>query len=175
MQYDSPKLAYDASKVRMTAEILQYQRDTSTSALLNAPKTSINAFYMQHASCHIPKTCFKCQKKGKRNHICGPACECRFRLPDRKHQKTTIDSVRESVVWYTWKGVPKQQPIIQFLPKRTTFDLFQNVSCPAITHSKFSCNNNLSLITDGPIAQYMFKYHLKPTQDSETEDYMEVE
>ena len=55
------------------------------------------------------------------------------------------------------------------------YDLFQNVCCRAILHSKFSCNSNLSLILDGPIGQYMHKYQEKNNQSKEAADYKEVE
>ena len=33
----------------------------------------------------------------------------------------------------------------------------------------------MSIITDGPIGQYQFKYLLKPTQDDDSADYAHVE
>ena len=145
-----------------------------------APKTCINAVYQHHLSCHV-KGCFRCQKERarskKRKHVCGAKCECRFRLPDkaRSHADIFIDDGQESIDWFLWNGDSKKQPLAQVCPKRRKFDLFQNTSCPAISHSKFSCNNNVSVILDGPIGQYQHKYQEKGTQEDDTAEYKEVE
>jgi hypothetical protein len=83
--------------------------------------------------------------------------------------------LEESVTWYEWSGATKEQPLIEFLPKRNSFDMFQNVSCRAILESKFSCNSNVSLITDGPVGQYQFKYQMKSTQEDDSAAYADVE
>jgi hypothetical protein len=64
---------------------------------------------------------------------------------------------------------------IEVLPKWHIFYLFQNVACCAISVSKFTCNSNISIITDGPVGQYQFKYVLKPTQEDDTAAYSLVE
>ena len=75
----------------------------------------------------------------------------------------------------SWAGDQTIQPLLQVLPKRRTYDLFQNVSCPAISESKLSCNINVALVFDGPIAQYQIKSMLKGTQEDDTTEYAEVE
>ena len=49
------------------------------------------------------------------------------------------------------------------------------MSCEAISESKFSCNSNAQLITDGPVSQYQFKYQHKGTQEEDTAEYGGVE
>ena len=61
------------------------------------------------------------------------------------------------------------------VPKRSTYNLLQHVSCKAVSESKFACDSNISLITDGPIGQYQFKYQLKGTQEDDTAEYAEVD
>ena len=159
-------------KARMKATIIDYQKGNRE----EPPKTCINAVYQHHVSCHV-KGCFRCQKEGnkKRKHVCGPNCECRFRLPDAARPHAEIFVNKENMDWYLWNGDCRKQPIAQVCPKRRKFDLFQNTSCPAISHSKFSCNNNVSVILDGPIGQYQHKYQEKGTQNDDTADYKEVE
>ena len=128
-------------------------------------------------SCHH-KNCFKCGKltgNKKRKHQCGPQCECRYRLPDRQRYKTELRTEHESTPWFTWSGEKKHQPIVQFLPQRNRYDLFQNVACHAVSQSKFTCNSNLAVITDGPIAMYTCKYTTKGNQRDDTVEYAEVE
>lgn len=58
--------------------------------------------------------------------------------------------------------------------KRSFFDAFMNISCPAITQSKLTCNTNISLITPGTPAQYTFKYCTKGTQQEDEQPYKKV-
>ena len=69
----------------------------------------------------------------------------------------------------------KVQPIVQVCVKRGTYDLFQNIACTAVSESKFACNSNVQLITDGPISQYQFKYNFKPTQNDDQAEYAELD
>ena len=131
----------------------------------------VNALYNCHVSSHC-KGCFKCSKK--RKHICTSKCECRYRMPDRPRKRARVRSTGSAVPWFEWTGIEKKQEIVQVIPARKPYDLFQNVSCPAISESKLCCNSNISCITDGPVSQYMFKYSLKGTQESESEEYEEV-
>ena len=158
-------------RARMMAETLAYQKGNR-----DKPTTFIDATYHHHYSCHV-RGCWKCQKPGskKRKHVCGPNCECRMRLPDVKRARAEVFVNHESVEWYLWNGSVRSQPIAQIVPKRRKYDLFQNVSCPAISYSKFSCNNNVSPILDGPIGQYQHKYQEKETQKEDTAEYSEVE
>ena len=158
-------------KARMLSKIVEYQK----SSTLDPPKECINATYQHHVSCHV-SNCFKCQKKGskKRGHVCGPDCECRYRMPDLKRPRAELLTECNAVTWYLWNGDSRKQPLMQVCPKRGTYDLFQNVSCNAISHSKFSCNSNVSCVIDGPIGAYQHKYKHKDNQKEETAEYAEV-
>ena len=99
---DDVKAKDRVPRARMLASIVEFQKSGTTE---NTPSSIINAACQCHLSCHINKSCFKCQNPGskKRGHICGPKCECRFRLPDRARPTTTIDTT-EIVDWYSWNG-----------------------------------------------------------------------
>ena len=157
---------------RMKARTIDHQRGTRE----KPPENCINGLYQHHVSCHV-KGCFKCQKEGnrKRKHVCGPNCECRYRLPDKRRGRAEIFVDQPKMSWCLWNGDEKEQPIAQVVPKRRRYDLFQNTACPAMSHSKFSCNNNVSVILDGPIGQYQHKYQEKGTQNDDTADCKEVE
>jgi len=160
-------------RARMLATIIEFQKETEVE-VADTPALCINATYQHHLSCHV-RGCFKCNKKSKSKHTCGPLCECRFRLPDRARLTCLLKTTSDGQTWFEWNGDSRLQPIVEFLPKRGKYDLFQNVSCRAISESKFSCNSNMALITDGPVGQYQFKYHIKKTQDDDTAEYAEVE
>lgn len=160
-------------KARMFARILQFQRKRDVHVVNDTPVLCINASYQHHVSCHV-KGCFKCSKLGKA-HKCGPNCECRFRLPDLSRDNAKVRTLHNSTTWYEWNGTGIEQPLVEFLPKRGTYDMFQNASCRAISESKLSCNSNVSLITDGPVGQYQFKYQMKGTQEDDSRPYREVE
>jgi hypothetical protein len=162
-------------KARMFAEIVDFQKNGQN--VKDTPVALINATYQHHVSCHV-NGCFRCQKgKRRKKHVCGPTCECRYRLPDRCRPtpavKTEFDG--KAKPWYAWDGSAFNQPIIQILPKRRPYDLFQNVSCNAISQTKLSCNTNVSLVTDGPIGAYQHKYQLKPNRDDEQAEYATIE
>jgi len=162
-------------KARMFARILQFQRKKDADVTDDTPVLCINAAYQHHSSCHV-RGCFKCNKFGRgRAHKCSPECECRFRLPDRARPNAQVRTCIESVTWYEWNGEKREQPLVEFLPKRHPFDQFQNASCRVISESKLSCNSNVSLITDGPLGQYQFKYQMKGTQEDDSAPYKEVE
>ena len=134
-------------KARLHATIVQYQKNRSAPS---TPVKVIRAAYQHHSSKHV-KGCFPCNKIKKRNHKCDSECECRFCLPDRKRRKTQIRTLEEKKPWFTWSGGWRDQALVEFLPRRSSYDVFQNISCKAISESKFSCNSNISLITDGPV------------------------
>ena len=162
---------------RCFADVVQYQKNFSLDSRMDAPTASINAAYQSHNSCHTDG-CFRCTKKGgknKKEHKCGPNCECRYRMPDRKRKHTCIKTEYKGAPWYTWNGEKLEQPIVQICAKRGNYDLFQNISCPAISLSKFACNSNIQLITDGPVGQYQIKYNFKPTQEDDTREYSGVD
>jgi hypothetical protein len=86
-----------------------------------------------------------------------------------------VRTLRENSSWFEWTGSEHKVKLVEFCPKREQFDLFQNVSCKAISESKFACNTNISLITEGPVSQYQFKYQHKDTQGEDTVEYAEVD
>ena len=156
---------------RLMTHIIKYQKSNDNSRYAK-PVEIINAVYNNHVSCHV-RSCFKCQGvKKKRKHICGEKCECRYHFPDKGRPNALVRYIKDGGVrWFSWNGSEYLQPLVEFLPKRNCYDLFQNVCCPAISHSKLTCNSNIALITDGPLSQYQFKYQLKKTQKEDTMDY----
>lgn len=60
-------------------------------------------------------------------------------LPDRPRKKACVRYVKDDNKWFEWHGTEKQQPIVEVLPQRDTYFMtfFQNVSCKAISESKF--------------------------------------
>jgi hypothetical protein len=96
-------------------------------------------------------------------------------MPDHTRRQASVQYLKEDNLYFGWNGKEKRQPIIEVLPKRHKFDLFQNVACHAISEFKFTCNSNISVITDGPVGQYPFKYVLKSTQEDDTAVYSLVE
>ena len=161
-------------KARMYAKIIQFQRKRDADVDTDTPALCVNACYQHHASCHV-RGCFKCNKVKGGGHICGPQCECRYRLPDRARPNAKVRTLDDSVDWYEWNGTVQKQPLLEFLPKRGECDQFQNSCCRAISLSKFSCNSNASFITDGPVGMYQFKYQTKDTQADDSAPYHEVE
>ena len=171
-EVDEEKSIYP--KARMYAKIVQFQRKRDAS-VSETPVTCINGAYQHHVSCHL-KGCFRCNKrKERKKHRCGPKCECRYRIPDLARDNSTVRTVLEGATWYEWNGNSREQPIVEILPKRRKYDHFQNISCRAVSESKFSCNSNVSVITDGPVGQYSFKYVTKSTQEDDSAPYAEVE
>ena len=160
-------------KSRLLATCVEYQKPNSTVC----PTAAINCAYQSHASNHH-KNCFRCNKLSKdrkKKHKCGEACECQYRLPDLPRHKSTVRTINQGVGWFSWTGVSKKQPLLQIHPKRNIYDLFQNVSCAAVSESKFTCNSNVALITDGPIGMYTCKYVVKDTTGDDITDYKEVD
>lgn len=171
----SKRTKKEICKERLYAKIVQFQHPNATNE--SEPTVCINAAYQSHVSCHH-KNCFRCSKekgKKKRKHVCGKNCECRYRLPDKRRKVSRLHVQKDDSPWFMWNGQEKKQPIVQFLPKRGTYDLFQNVSCAAISESKFTCNSNVTVITDGPIGMYCCKYINKPNEKDDTAEYSQVE
>ena len=65
--------------------------------------------------------------------------------------------------------------MFDILPSRRRYDLFQNTACRAISESAIACNTNLQLLTGGPVSAYQFKYHIKPTEEDDTNEYDNVQ
>ena len=96
-------------------------------------------------------------------------------MPDQKRLRTDIKTENNGADWFKWNGAIRKQPIVQICVKRGGYDVFQNTSCKAISESKFACNSNVQLITDGPIGAYQYKYNFKPTQDDDQAEYAELD
>lgn len=165
----------DNESRRLKAKAVEYQKSGAMSSLSGS---IIDAAYNHH--CHTNSSCFgkapkvhqadNGQRKTKRK--AGKNYECRYRYPQRKKRRTVVQNAsNEKVKWFLWDGSCEERYIKEVCLKRQAYDAFQNVSCPAISHSKLTCNTNISLIMPGPIGQYAFKYTLKGTQEEDTEEY----
>ena len=163
-------------KARMQAKIVEFQKQLDCE-VEETPSMIINANHQHHLSEHTC-SCFACKNKKKQKmHKHAEHCECRYRLPDLSRPDSVISAVHlkgKEHKWYEISGEEVNQPIVELLAKRGKYDLFQNVSCKAISESKFACNSNVQLISDGPLAQYMIKYNFKPTNQEETAAYARV-
>ena len=86
-------------KARMLAKVLEFQKNGA-----QVPDACVNYACQHHLSCHV-SNCFKCQKKGSKRggYSCGPTCECRHRLPDRK--RPTAEIMIESEGKKTWNSI----------------------------------------------------------------------
>jgi hypothetical protein len=113
--------------------------------------------------------------KGKKKRKAGKNYECRYCYPQRKKRRTIVQNASsEPVKWFLWDGSYEKRFIKEVCIGRQAYDAFQNVSCQTISHSKLTCNTNISMIMPGPIGQYAFKYTLKGTQEDDTEEYQHV-
>jgi hypothetical protein len=162
---------------RMKMKALEYQLASGDTPM---PTYVVEAGYNLH--CHTC-SCFK--RTLKRSATKGLTrkeirqlknrvieCECRYRLPARKRRKTDIqDASEEKIKWYSWDGTLKERYVKELALQRNTYDLFQNQSCPAIGHSKFTCNTNLSVQFHGSTGQYSTKYCMKDTQADDREEF----
>ena len=122
------------------------------------------------------RSCFNCkekivliQKNGmstrKRKRSERSSDECRCREPHVKRQKTAVQSASEDPVrWCSWDGSYTERRIKEMCLQRHECDAFQNVCCPAVSHSKLTCNSNISALMPGPVGQHAFKHNLKDTQ-----------
>lgn len=160
---------------RMKARIIEFQKFVDA-PIQETPVTCINASTNHHDSKHV-NSCFRCGKPKKKGHVHNQECECRFRKPDLARPDTLISNTQLKGgvhKWFTFRGEEINQPLVEFLVKRKKYDLFQNVSCKAISESKFACNSNVQHITDGPLGQYQFKYNFKNCNGDETAAYEKV-
>ena len=103
---------------RLLGEIDRYQKSFGDKGGERV-QTCINAVYNHHFSFHT-KGCFKCNKKEKKTHTCGPTCECRMPLPDRSHVQSYVKYHHKGKPWFKWDGTKVLQPLIEILPKRGT-------------------------------------------------------
>jgi len=161
---------------RMKAKIIQFQKHVDA-PVEETPVTCINASVNHHHSKHTD-SCFRCMGNvKKKNHVHNQECECRFHKPDLARPETLISDTQlkgSEHKWYTFRGEEMEQPLVEFLVKRKKYDLFQNVSCKAVSESKFACNSNVQHITDGPLGQYQFKYNFKNCNGDDTAGYKKV-
>ena len=144
--------------------------------------TVIDATYNHHG--HTSASCFgkaaNLQESGKSPANSGrkkksDLTECRYRLPQRKKRRTVVQDVEDQCIkWYSWDGSFEERQLKEVCVRRHQYDGFQNVSCPAISQSRLTCNTNVSPVMPGPVGQYMFKYGLKQTQEDELAEYERV-
>ena len=158
---------------RLKAMCVEYQADQN---MLTIDGVIVEAAYNFHS--HVKSSCFKKSGSGRRNKCKRAAqrmTECRYRLPQRKKRNTVFqETTSEPCKWYDWKGNVFGRHVKEVCVRRHAYDAFQNVSCPAIGHSKMTCNTNVAAIMPGPIAPYTFKYHIKETQKDDTAEYERV-
>ena len=173
----------DKQTRRLNAIAIEYQKDRPNA---EPPKTVINAAYNHHLSTHV-RSCFGDNKKPKDSQLNSSnkrkrdqrqgwsEHECRYRLPQRKKVKTILqEATDEKVSWYSWNGSITYRHIHEVMIKRHAYDTFENVSCPAISLSKLTCNSNISMVFPGPAGLYCFKYTLKNTQQDDTREFGKI-
>ena len=161
---------------RLKSMAIEYQKSPAGSP--PPPTEIIEAGWNHHI--HAGKACFgKSQRKKKsgekRKASNASNRECRYRFPQRKRQKTSINNVSETPIkWFSWDGTFSNIHVKEVLIKRHPYDAFQNVSCIAISKSKVFWNTNIALLMPGPVGQYSFKYSIKKTQEEDTEEFERV-
>jgi Helitron helicase-like domain at N-terminus/PIF1-like helicase len=157
----------DSEVRRLKSMAIQYQKNLDPSAEIQ--KCVVDAAYNHHVH---TASCFKRTKLNCKNSDNDRSNECRYKYPQREKGRTIIQNASEnSINWYLWNGDHEERFIKEICVKRQAYDAFQNVSCPAISYSKLTCNTNISFVMPGPIAQYCVSYTLKGTQQSDTEEY----
>ena len=129
----------------------------------------INSFYNADnhtSSCFGKEVKLHNNKKLNSSIRKNPKCyECRYKYPRMQSKRTTINDVDDiKQNWFSWKGSCTQRSVKEINIKRKKYDLFQNISCPALSLSKLTCNTNAQAILPGVVGQYCFEYCLKDTQ-----------
>jgi PIF1-like helicase len=156
---------YNANIRRLKNKTTEFQLFADNNAVID--KWVVDAAYNHHVH---TSSCFK-HKFGvdKSSALCD---ECRYRYPQLKRLKTTIqDSTETKNPWYLWNGQKQLRDAKELYVQRSEYNLFQNVCCPHISYSKLTCNTNISLLLPGPVAQYCVGYTMKNTQDDEIQEY----
>jgi len=163
---------------RLKAMTIDYQKGA-----VEVDPAVVDAGFSHHS--HV-KSCFaacksqvsssSAKKRKDPPRIRADDYECRYHLPRGKKQRTTVDNATSAPVkWYLWDGTAEERHLMEMNIRRGQYDAFQNVSVPAISHSKLGCcNTNISGIFEGPTGYYQFKYNMKGTQDDDTEGYDRV-
>ena len=161
-------------KNQLHGEIIDYQKEGEESQYCAAIGNSINATYQHHLSCHV-NSCLPCRKKKKEDMYMDRIVNVGigYRIGNEPRQKLML-YLRE-VHGCFGQGTKLYNHLYKYYQKEGPMIFFQNVSCPAISESKLSCNINVALVFDGPIAQYQIKSMLKGTQEDDTTEYAEVE
>jgi Helitron helicase-like domain at N-terminus/PIF1-like helicase len=159
---------YAANIRRLKNKTSEFQLAGTTDFV--APRWMVDVPYNHHNHCD---GCFKYKaNQHSKSNMCD---ECRYRNPQKKRRTTVIIEVETAPQpWYLWTGEKTERPIMELNMKRSQYDMFQNICCPYIAYSKFTCNNNLSFVLPGPIAQYCTSYIVKNTQKDEVKAYEAV-
>ena len=169
---------------RLKAMCVEYQKPGTVAPV---DGTIVDAAYNLHQ--HSRASCFKKTltspnvittdpsnpnyRKRKRSNIIH--AECRYHFPARKKPHTVIQDASDTEIqWHSWDGSFTLRKIKEICIERHEYDAFQNVSCPAISHSKVPQNSNVSVVMTGPVGQYQFKYNLKGTQEDDEREYSVV-
>lgn len=155
----------NANARRLKCKTTEFQSTATVDQV--APSFMVDGAYNNHVH---TGSCFKHKFDG--DSAAALCDECRYRYPQLKKRRTTIQDVNsDTYPWYSWEGILTQRHIKEISVKRSVYDNFQNVCCPHISYSKFTCNTNLSFLLPGPVAQYCVSYTMKNTQKEETEEY----
>ena len=145
---------------------LDYQKSDRITPTLEDVCT-IDACYNCHR--HQDHGCFG-KVGGSRKRSLG--CDCRFRLPRPPCKKTKVEPLtEEKLSWYKFTGEMQERHIYDVVHARGKYDVYQNNCCPAISHSKLTCNTNIGVLMNGPSGVYCFKYNTKDTQEDDVEEY----
>jgi Helitron helicase-like domain at N-terminus/PIF1-like helicase len=156
---------YSSNVRRLKNKTTEFQ--LAAPANIIAPEWMVDAAYNHHVHTN---TCFK--NKGNKQNDTNKCDECRLRCPQAKKRKTMfIETQTIKQPWYSWNGLNHPRSVLELNLKRSEYDIFQNVCCPQIAYSKFTCNNNLAFLLPGPIAQYCTSYTMKNTQPDEVREY----
>jgi Helitron helicase-like domain at N-terminus/PIF1-like helicase len=155
-------LDYHSNIRRLKNKTTEFQYTTSSKTI--APTWMVDAAYNHHVHA---ASCFKHKfDVHNKSALCE---ECRYRYPQIKRRKTILQNVTsDKQPWYLWNGTTSYRHIKEICPRRTEYNLFQNVCCP---HISYSCNTNISFLLPGPVAQYCVSYTMKNTQKEETQEY----
>ena len=160
-----------STKRYLKSKVLDYQKSSDIQ-----PKGDmiqiIDAAYNCH--CHNERGCFRRDREvGRKTKERG--CECRYRFPRPPTKQTKVEEItKDKVSWYKFSGEDKPRHLYEIRPRRGRLDVYQNDCCPAVSHSKLSCNTNISAVMTGPMGMYCFKYNTKDTQKDDTEEYERV-
>jgi Helitron helicase-like domain at N-terminus len=150
---------------RLKNKTTEFQMTAPTYQLI--PKWIVDVGYNHH---NHTGSCYK--HKASLNNKTNMCQECRSRLPQRMKRNTVIEQVSKVYQsWYGWNGQNMRRPVLEINLQRSQYDMFQNICCPYISYSMFSCNNNLSFILPGAVAHYCTSYIVKNTQNDEVREY----